>query len=369
MVYHFTKRDIYDKDKINYQNYNKFIFDFPMIEEELGKLILPEKCLFDNEDKLNFVIYLGEGFRGGQSDMFAKFYAKYPQVYLDEDERKTIYSSIQNLYNNNNNDNITFKTLFSSMSLLLYYLVNNIFIPDKEIRAVLDEKPEYLKIDEKCIEFLSDNNLKINQFMNMFFFAEHLYFKELIKTLQDEYKKPIDEPIISEIKNQLENKKENDIIPWKELAAATRRFISRYLVGDRQTTDISEKTELVFQLSRTDLWEEKLGKLNNLDDLITQKINQFKLKVGQAYSFYELIGEEDKKSITIFEKKEEEKVEANNNGGSGVGFIPGPDSDNDEQLDDEDHNTEQQNEDYQNTILQDNNDDDDEEEKEVNLDD
>ena len=369
LVYHFTKRDIYDKDKINYQNYNKFIFDFPMIEEELGKLILPEKCLFDNEDKLNFVIYLGEGFRGGQSDMFAKFYAKYPQVYLDEDERKAIYSSIQNLYNNNNNDNITFKTLFSSMSLLLYYLVNNIFIPDKEIRAVLDEKPEYLKIDEKCIEFLSDNNLKINQFMNMFFFAEHLYFKELIKTLQDEYKKPIDEPIISEIKNQLENKKENDIIPWKELAAATRRFISRYLVGDRQTTDISEKTELVFQLSRTDLWEEKLGKLNNLDDLITQKINQFKLKVGQAYSFYELIGEEDKKSITIFEKKEEEKVEVNNNGGSGVGFIQGPDSDN-EQLDDEDHNTEQQNEDYQNTILQDNNDDDDdEEEKEVNLDD
>jgi hypothetical protein len=301
--------------------------------------------------------------------MFTKFYAKYPQVYLDEDERKKIYSSIQNLYNDNNNDNITFKTLFSSMSLLLYYLVNNIFIPDKEIKAVLDEKPDYLKIDEKCIEFLSDNNLKINQFMNMFFFAEHLYFKELIKTLQDEYKKPIDEPIISEIKNQLENKKENDIIPWKELAAATRRFISRYLVGDRQTTDISEKTELVFQLSRTDLWEEKLGKLNNLDDLITQKINQFKLKVGQAYSFYELIGEEDKKSITIFEKKEEEKVEANNNGGSGVGFIPGPDSDNDEQLDDEDHNTEQQNEDYQNTILQDNNDDDDEEEKEVNLDD
>ena len=59
LVYHFTKRDIYDKDKINYQNYNKFIFDFPMIEEELGKLILPEKCLFDNEDKLNFVIYLG----------------------------------------------------------------------------------------------------------------------------------------------------------------------------------------------------------------------------------------------------------------------------------------------------------------------
>ena len=36
-----------------------------MIEEELGKLILPEKCLFENEDKLNFVIFWGEGFRGG----------------------------------------------------------------------------------------------------------------------------------------------------------------------------------------------------------------------------------------------------------------------------------------------------------------
>jgi hypothetical protein len=70
----FTKRNIYSENKIDYQKYNKFIIDFSKIEEELGKLILPEKCLFENEDNLNFVIFWGEGFRGGQSDIIQKFY-------------------------------------------------------------------------------------------------------------------------------------------------------------------------------------------------------------------------------------------------------------------------------------------------------
>ena len=37
LVYTFTKRDIYYNDTINYQQYNKFKFDFSKIEEELAK--------------------------------------------------------------------------------------------------------------------------------------------------------------------------------------------------------------------------------------------------------------------------------------------------------------------------------------------
>ena len=84
-----------------------------------------------------------------------------------------------------------------------------------------------------------------------------------------------------------------------------RRLISRYLTGEMQTTDINENLELVSQLYRTDLWEEKLGKLDDLEELITEKIKQFKLTVGQAFNFYEIIGEEDRNSIIIIEKTPE----------------------------------------------------------------
>jgi len=303
LVYTFTKRDIYYNGTINYQQYNKFKFDFSIIEEELGKLILPEKCLFENEDKLNFVIFWGEGFRGGQSDTIVKFYEKYPQVDLNEEERKNIYLSVLKIFKDNNND---FKSFFGSMQLLMFYLSNNL-VPYKEINLIIKNKPDYLKLDRNCINFFSNNNFTINQFMNIFFYTEHLSFNELSKTLQEEYKKKIEDSIVEDIKKGLEIKIENGKLPWKDLAAAVRRFISRYLVGDRQTTDVNENSELIFQLSRRDLWEEKFGKLENLEQLISDKMNKFKIKVGQAYNFYKIIGTEDKNSIAIDKENEKEK--------------------------------------------------------------
>ena len=267
--------------------------------------------LIRNEDKLNFVIFWGEGFRGGQSEIIQKFYEKYPQVDLNEEERKKIFYDIHSICNKELNYN--FITFFGSMQILIFYLGNNNFTPDTDLKSIIADKPEYLKIDDKCINFIQDNNFKLNQFMNIFFYAEHLSFQELTKTLNVEYKKPIEEKVELDIKKKLEIKKEDDKIPWKQLAAAVRRFISRYLVGDRQTIDIDEKQSLTFQLSRIDLWEEKFGKLEKLDELIQEKINQFKITVGQAYNFYEIIGKEDKNSILSDKKmREKEKEEGEN---------------------------------------------------------
>ena len=308
---------------IQYQRYNKFIIDFETIQEELGKLILPGKCLFEDEDHLNFMIFWGEAFRGRQSSTLTKLYNKYPQVDLNEEERKKIYKDIQKLYEDKDFDSMKF---FGSMQLLISYLANNIFPSNKDLNSILDEKPDYLQFDEYCINFFKDNNLKINQIMNIFFYSEHLSFKELKNMLQPEYKKLIDERVIIDIKKQLEIKDNNEIILWKDLAAAVRRFISRYLVGIRQDTDINENMELAIQLSRIDLWDEKIGKLQNLEELIANKISKFKIKVGEALSFYNIIGKEDEKSINIEEKKqehdndggnEEEEDERNDNNNDG----------------------------------------------------
>ena len=131
--------------------------------------------------------------------------------------------------------------------------------------------------------------------MNIFFFIEHLCFNDLIEALQPEYKCEIKRNLIEKIKSKLlRHRNEVEIYTISDLAAAVRRFISRYLVGKRETTDIDEKRDLDFELSRTDLWKEKIGRIDNLDNLISNQIGEFKLKVGQAYAFYKIIAKEDK---------------------------------------------------------------------------
>ena len=73
-----------------------------------------------------------------------------------------------------------------------------------------------------------------------------------------------------------------------------------------QTTEIGEGLELPYQLGRPDLWEEKIGNDENLGGQLFMQLSEFKLTVAETFSFYELIGGEDKKSISSFTKKDDE---------------------------------------------------------------
>ena len=140
--------------------------------------------------------------------------------------------------------------------------------------------------------------------MNLFFFFEHLCFKDLSNTLQPDYKATIPEEIKNKIiEKLLKEKNSSDIINSKNLASATRRFISRYLVGGSMTIDIKKDRDLAFELSRMELWEEKIGKMDNLLELIREKIKEFRLTVGQVFEFYNIIGEEDRNSLKIDNNK------------------------------------------------------------------
>ena len=186
----------------------------------------------------------------------------------------------------------------------------------------MENAPEYLKIGKDCSDFFKNegSSFKTNQLMNIFFYIEHLVFEDLVKTLHIEYKAGINKELQEKIKDKLlNNEKDEDKLFIKDLSAALRRFISRYLAGSRQTTDIKEDNDLQLQLSRIDLWEEKYGKINNLDELIDEKLKSFKLKVGQALELYKIIGNEDKNSIeeikhiNIENNETTHKKEYNNN--------------------------------------------------------
>ena len=83
----------------NPENINDFIYDFEKIEEELGKFLLPNKCLF-NEKKIKYITYQNEGFRNINSDFLLKFSKYYGEQELDEKDKENIYLYVSKEYNN-----------------------------------------------------------------------------------------------------------------------------------------------------------------------------------------------------------------------------------------------------------------------------
>jgi hypothetical protein len=313
VIYAYSERNIFGENgKINYSDYNTFVYDYDSMEEELGKIILPGVCLFEGEDNLNFVTYWGEGFRGGNSSMISKFYGKYKQIDLDVDEKKIVFNYISNMNKNKSNKanqrrKYDFKYFFGSMQILLFYLTEKGVMSESEkIINIIKEAPGYLKLSNDCKSFFYNEgrNFTLNKVMNLFFFFEHLCFEDLADTLQLEYQQKIPEETKNKIIEKLvKQNNPNDTINAKNLGAATRRLISRYLAGKLEVTDIKEDRDLSFELSREELWEEKIGKLNDLMDLIMAKVYDFKLTVGQAYDFYNIIGDDDRNTLNINNQK------------------------------------------------------------------
>ena len=296
VIYAFSQRNIFGDDgKINYLNYNNFEYDYDKIEEILGKIILPGIRLFEGEDKLNFIIYKGEGFRGQNSDIISKFYSLYPQIDLDIKEKQQVINYISDM--NKNKKSYDFKNFFASLQKLLYYLTKKFIVKKEEtIYNILNNYSENLKLSNDCENFFNNDgkNFTLNKMMNIFFIFEHLCFKDSSLSLSPLYKMKISKEIKAKIiKNLLNKKDSNDKITVKDLAAATRRLISRYLTGN--ISDIDEKRDLVYELTREELWEENIKKINDFEELLFEKMKDIKLVVGQAYEFYNMIGDEDRK--------------------------------------------------------------------------
>ena len=305
IIYSFSERKIFSENgKINYFDYNNFVYDYPSIEEELGKIILPGVCLFEGEDNLNFITFWGEGFRGGRSEMISKFYTKYPQKDLNDEEKEVIIQYINKMNKikmAKNNIKYDFKDFFGSMQMLIFYLTEmGVMSNEEKIMNILNNAPDYFKLSTDCRDFFYNEGaeLTIKKLMNLFFFLEHLCYEDLAKTLQLEYTKEISEERKKLIKDKL-LKSNNDVYTIKDLAAATRRLISRYLAGKMEVTDIKEDNELSEYLKREELWEERISKYEEYEGIIDVQLKEFNLKVGEAYSFYNLIGDEDKNSLKI----------------------------------------------------------------------
>ena len=300
-IYYKSNNTDINNTKINYLNYNNFIYDFNTIEEELGKILLTGKRLF-NEENIKFVTYCYEGFRGEKSSTLIDFIERYPPKALNEKDKNSLLDYVieKNTYNT-----YDFTQLMFSMQLIIYYLTQEKKSVDSKLFEIINSLPEYLNISDDCKQFFDKfYNFTIDYLFEIFSFIELFCFDIISKNLKDDYKIDLEEEKINTINNYFKNG-EQKLIEKVNLASACRKLISRYLISKRNDNDINPENLLSLYLEKTDLWDLEIIKNQDLFQMELNNIKDFNIKVSQAYKLCELLDPDNILLKTVMRKKEE----------------------------------------------------------------
>jgi len=265
------------------------------IEEELGKSLLPNKCLF-NEKNIKYICYQNEGFRNINYDYLIKFGKIYGEKELTEEERKKIF-----IYSNKEFNN--FDILYDSFIMLVNHLNNDISVKKetKIIDVINKLKQKYFNFHNQFINYFTydGKDITVEKLLNSFLYMEHICFGRLKDKIDIKFKDSYDKGQKEEIKNYFNSKDKDNIIKKKEISTAVRRFITRYLINDEKKESIDANLSLYICLGRKYLWNNKIFSLigENLNDLIKQYLGNFSfpLEIKHALEFYNIIGEEEEK--------------------------------------------------------------------------
>ena len=308
-----SMRNIFNKndEKINYKNYNDIKYNFDLIEEELGKLIIPGLKKF-KKDKIKFITYFYEGFRGENSTVLVDFNTKYLQKELTEEEK----SYINKILKTNNSSNFN-NDIFSSLQILMNEILKENYNQNYLIYNIIESLPGYIILNEQLIKLIKDRYLDekeksftINSLFSIFEYFEDLCWDEIQKNIPPDYKLELPKNVKIFIFNYFNTiKLERKLITRYNLSDALRKLISRSIAGSRQEIDIKTDLKLKLYIMREDLWNQDI--LN--EDLFLEEIDKIfgnEILVGHCYNLYKLIKNNDIKYEDLF--KESEKNENDN---------------------------------------------------------
>ena len=288
-----SMRNIFDENnKINYKNYNEIKYDYDLIEEELGKLILPGLKKF-KIDKINFITYLFEGFRGGNSTILVDYNTKYIQRELIEEEKLSLY----NLLEGNNNSQF-YNDVFSSLQILMNEIIKQNYEQDHFIYKIIENLPNYIILNENLknlfktkFEYAEPKQkiFTINSLVSIFEYFESLCWNEIKKNVPPDYQLNLADEPKKFILDYFENiKKEDKLINVKNFTTALRKLISRSLAGSRQEADIKFDSALKLYIFRADLWP--LGFIDNdAFEMQIFEITRDDILIGNCYDLYNIL--------------------------------------------------------------------------------
>ena len=310
----YSKRKIFKNDgTIDYLKYNEIEYDYAGLEEEIAKLLLPGKCLFEDENNLNFVHYWGEGFNGGKEDFLQKFEKvlkkskklageenlNIDQTELTSQEKKNIIEALKR-----NFDLDDYKNVYGHTQLFIFYLTDFKFKAEDNIKDLIEKIPNNAEINYENFKDIFVG-LKVKKIINVFLFIEQLCFDLFCKNLIDAYKKKIEENIKNKITDLAKKEKEN----IKELASAVRRFISRYLFRIKDENKMLSSVKLSIELKKKlSLWNQKFRDEKKINEIL-ELYEQFNLTVGQSFEFYQLIKEQEEEEFNEYIPQRENRIE------------------------------------------------------------
>ena len=274
----FSKRICIDLDNnINYNQYKYIEYNFDLIEEELAKIILGNQKYFKTNQK--FIIYGFEAFIDDNSNIINEFSKKYQQISLNQDEIKILY----NFYNEKD----IFPQFLFTLQLLISYLINENFENNISLYKIINKISKFIHIETIYkIFFEKNNNFKLSNLISIFEYIEFLCFPKLINNINPIYKEDINDEEINKINLYFEKNK--DIIINKEiLAISIRRFISRFLTGDRIQIQFKEDENILYFIQlKQEFWSETIFNNSKFDEEIDLMSKSFFIKVNQSLNFY-----------------------------------------------------------------------------------
>ena len=358
-----SMRNIFEeKNKINYNNYNDIIYNYDFIEEELGKLILPGIKKFKS-DKIKFITYLFEGFRGGNSTILVDFNAKYIQRELTPDEKE----SLNELLKENNNSKF-YNDVFASLQIIMNEVIKENYDQTHLIYRIIEKLPNYIILNEKLVKLLKikhdynpeEKSFTINSLVSIFEYFEALCWKEIRKNILIDYKFELSEEAKKKIIDYFNQKNEGKIINKKNFTTALRRLISRSIAGSRQEIDIKSDSELKLYINRYDLWSKEIVE-NDLFEVEVDQICVDEIKIGHCFNLFNILDGDSILNEEINKDKNKEKIRPREIRNENV--IENP-ADENNQNENQNNENEQGNEGNENQIVEEQNENEEEEDEE-----
>ena len=293
------------KDEINYSNYNDIVYNYDIIEEELGKKILPGIKKFTNE-KIRFVTYLYEGFRGENSTVLKDYINKYNQRELNELEKDNLY----NLLEANRNSRF-YNDVFASLQILMNQIIKENYPKDHLLYTIIGSLPKYIILEPKLVQFFTtqyeyyyeDKLFTVDSLISIFDYFESLCWKDMKKNIPIDYQEDVPENAKQYITSYFEkNEKENKIINKDNFTAAIRKLISRTIAVTRQEMEIRNDVKLKSYIINEDLWNkatiETDGFENEIDEIFINEVT-----IGQCYKLYTALNGDNILDNKLFKKK------------------------------------------------------------------
>ena len=317
LIFHSSMRNIFNSgNKINYKNYNSILYNFDYIEEELGKIILPGIKKFKKE-KIKFITYLFEGFRGENSSILVDFNTKYPQKPLKEEEKDALNDFIKI-----NNSRQFYNDIFASLQILMNEIIKQNYEQEHLIYKIIETLPPYIILNQYLIKmfkekyefYMEEKIFTINSLVSIFEYFEALCWDDIQANILIDYKLEMSEESKKSVLEYFEkNKNDKKIINKKNLTTALRRLMSRSISGSRQEIDMKADSQLRLYIGQYELWNQ-INVEDEAFQLEKDEIIKDDILICHCWMLYNILDGDNLLKKEINKNKEErQKHEENKN--------------------------------------------------------